>query len=137
MLLLPNLQSLAHCPAHRKLLIIFLMENERGKLSVYIWGSGTRAKVSNIFTVQKATLSFPRVLTPSMCKAPDGKPFCKKNELIQLLKKKKKKQNSNVTLCSSAQKKQLPDCHQVTSLFSTVLSMSRYKTGEPVHLHNF
>lgn len=66
------------------------MENERGKLSVYIWGSGTRAKVSNIFTVQKATLSFPRVLTPSMCKAPDGKPFCKKNELIQLLKKKKK-----------------------------------------------
>lgn len=72
-----------------------------------------------------------------MCKASDGKLCCEKNELIQLLKKKKRQQNSNVTLCSSAQKKQLPDCHQVTSLFSTAIGMARYKTGEPVHLHNF
>lgn len=39
-------------------------------------------------------------------------------------------------LYSSAQKKQLPDYHQVTSLFSTVISLGRYKTGDPVGLHN-
>lgn len=72
---------------------------------------------------------------PSVREAFDEKLCHEKNEVIQL--KEKQRQNSNVTLCSSAQKKQLPNCHQVTSLFFIVISMGRYKTGEPVSLHNF
>ena len=47
------------------------------------------------------------------------------------------RQNSNVMLYSSTQKKQLPDCDQVTSFLSSVISKGEYKAGGPVSLHNF